>query len=95
MNPFDLFIAQQMAQPQLAAGAMRSQSAVQLEATISELAASVLGHIRANPGAEVRTIAAALSATTEQLYPVLQKLKRGGLIAATGRIGNGNTWSAI
>lgn len=56
---------------------------------------AVLEYVKSNPDANAQLIASAVQVDPEQLYPIMQRLKRNGQIFSTGKIGNGNRWRAV
>jgi len=93
MNAFSHFIAQQMAQPQMTAAGRHARVTAD-PATLGDLDAAALDFIRTRPECGVGAIAAELGVDAPSLYPVLQKLRRCGLVVIAGRVGNGNLWKA-
>ncbi len=55
---------------------------------------AVVEHIRANRDVDVRTISAAVGVPADELYVVMQRLRRHGFVRAVSRVGNSNLWRA-
>jgi DNA-binding MarR family transcriptional regulator len=95
MNPFAMFAAQHaelLNRKRIPAPHLNARLGARPD-TPTETAA--LDHIKANPGTDAKRIARAINIDPEQVYPIVQRLKRNGQIESTGQIGNGKLWRAV
>lgn len=93
MNPFAMF-AQQHADLMEKRKAPASRPLPSGARPNTETETAVLDYIKAHPGAVAQDIAAAVAIDNDALYPIMQRLKRNGQVEPSGRIGNGNRWTA-
>lgn len=97
MSAFAQMIAQHAAMRDGAAGAgftvgkSNNKNAARPHTTTEK---AVLDHIKANRDVDVRTISAAVNVPADELYVVMQRLRRHGFVRAMGRVGNSNLWRA-